>query len=89
MTRKQIEETAQDYLSQVELMNKICEEIEEKIEELKDKYRSVANQNIYMKLYKSEFGEYRDYVEAVALELRNKNNGNKDKISTSPNNHVA
>ena len=47
--------------------------IESKIKKLQEEHASLFNCPIYEWLYKPEYGDYRNYVEAVANELRRRN----------------
>lgn len=48
-------------------------DIDEKILELQEQYINSINANIYKFLYKPEYGDYREYVQKVADELRRRN----------------
>ena len=68
-----VSEIADQYEEQVRLERLYQEDKERKIEELKQLISSSKNKPIYELLYKPEYGDYRQFVEYVAAELRCRN----------------
>ena len=68
-----VSEIADQYEEQVRLEKLYQEDKERKIEELKQLINSSKNKPIYKLLYKPEYGDYRQFVEDVAAELRRRN----------------
>ena len=68
-----VSEIADKYEEQVRLEKLYQEDKERKIEELKQLISSSKNKPIYKLLYKPEYGDYRQFVEDVAAELRRRN----------------
>lgn len=68
-----VSEIADQYEEQVRLEQLYREEKERKIKELEQLISSSRNKPIYKLLYKPEYGDYRQFVEDVAKELRRRN----------------
>ena len=68
-----VSEIADQYEEQVRFERLYQEDKERKIEELKQLISSSKNKPIYKLLYKPEYGDYRQFVEDVAVELRCRN----------------
>ena len=68
-----VSEIADQYEEQVRLEKLYQEDKERKIQELKQLISSSKNKPIYKLLYKPEYGDYRQFVEEVAAELRHRN----------------
>ena len=65
-----VSEIADQYEEQVRLEKLYQEDKERKIKELEQLISSSKNKPIYKLLYKPEYGDYRQFVEDVAAELR-------------------
>ena len=65
-----VSEIADKYEEQVRLEELYQEEKKQKIKELEQLISSSMNKPIYKLLYKPEYGDYRQFVEQVAAELR-------------------
>jgi len=61
---------ADQYDEQVRLEKLYQQDKREKIKELEQMISNSMNANIYKKFYKPEYGDYRQYVEEIAKELR-------------------
>ena len=61
---------ADQYVEQLRLEKIYQQDKQDKIAELERMIIGSLNTNIYKKLYKQEYGTYRQYVEEVARELR-------------------
>jgi hypothetical protein len=61
---------ADQYEEQVRLEKLYQQDKKEKIKELELMISNSINTNIYKNLYKPEYGDYRQYTEEVAKELR-------------------
>ena len=61
---------ADQYEEQVRLEKLYQQDKKEKIKELELMISNSKNANIYKKFYKPEYGDYRQYTEEVAKELR-------------------
>ena len=68
-----VSEIADQYEEQVRFEKLYQEDKERKIEELEQLISSSKNKPIYKLLYKPEYGDYRQFVEDVAAELRRRN----------------
>ena len=68
-----VSEIADQYEEQVRLEQLYREDKECKIKELQQLINSSFNRPIYKLLYKPEYGDYRQFVEQVASELRGRN----------------
>lgn len=68
-----VSEIADQYEEQVRLERLYREDKERKIKELEQLISNSVNKPIYKLLYKPEYGEYRQFVETVAAELRRRN----------------
>ena len=68
-----VSEIADQYEEQVRLEKLYQEDKEQKIKELQQLISSSKNKPIYKLLYKPEYGDYRQFVEDVAAELRRRN----------------
>ena len=68
-----VSEIADQYEEQVRLEKLYQEEKKRKIKELEQLISSSKNKPIYKLLYKPEYGDYRQFVEDVAAELRRRN----------------
>lgn len=68
-----VSEIADQYEEQVRLEQLYREDKQRKIKELEQLISSSINKPIYNLLYKSEYGDYRQFVEQVAVELRRRN----------------
>ena len=68
-----VSEIADQYEEQVRLEKLYQEDKERKIKELEQLISSSKNKPIYKLLYKPEYGDYRQFVEDVAAELRRRN----------------
>lgn len=68
-----VSEIADQYEEQVRLEKLYQEDKERKIKELEQLISSSKNKPIYKLLYKPEYGDYRQFVENVAAELRRRN----------------
>ena len=68
-----VSEIANQYEEQVRLEKLYREDKEQKIKELEQLISSSMNKPIYKLLYKPEYGDYRQFVEDVAAELRRRN----------------
>ena len=66
---------ADQYEEQIMLENLYQEDKKQKIKELEQMISNSMNANIYKKFYKSEYGDYRQYVELIAKELRRRHDG--------------
>ena len=69
-----LSEIANQYEEQVRLENIYREDKEIKIKELEQLIISSFNKPIYKLLYKPEYGDYREFVEQLSMELRRRNN---------------
>ena len=70
-----VSEIADQYEEQIMLENLYQEDKKQKIKELEQMISNSMNANIYKKFYKSEYGDYRQYVELIAKELRRRHDG--------------
>ena len=68
-----VSEIADQYEEQVRFEKLYQEDKERKIEELEQLISRSKNKPIYKLLYKPEYGDYRQFVEDVAAELRRRN----------------
>lgn len=68
-----VSEIADQYEEQVRIEKLYQEDKERKIKELEQLISSSRNKPIYRLLYKPEYGDYRQFVEEVAKELRRRN----------------
>lgn len=68
-----VSEIADQYEEQVRIEKLYQEDKERKIKELEQLISSSKNKPIYKLLYKLEYGDYRQFVEDVAAELRRRN----------------
>lgn len=68
-----VSEIADKYEEQVRLEKLYQEEKKQKIKELELMISNSKNKPIYKLLYKPEYGDYRQFVEQVAVELRGRN----------------
>ena len=68
-----VSEIADQYEEQARLEQLYREDKERKIKELEQLISSSRNKPIYKLLYKPEYGDYRQFVEDVAKELRRRN----------------
>ena len=68
-----VSEIADQYEEQVRLERLYRQDKERTIKELKQLISSSRNKPIYKLLYKAEYGDYRQFVEQVAEELRRRN----------------
>ena len=68
-----VSEIADQYEEQVRLEKIYQEEKKQKIKELELMISNSKNKPIYKLLYKPEYGDYRQFVEEVAKELRRRN----------------
>lgn len=68
-----VSEIADQYEEQVRLEQLYREDKERKIKELEQLISSSMNKPIYKLLYKAEYGDYKQFVEQVAVELRRRN----------------
>ena len=68
-----VSEIADKYEEQVRLEELYQEDKKQKIKELEQLISSSMNKPIYKLLYKPEYGDYRQFVERVAAELRGRN----------------
>ena len=68
-----VSEIADQYEEQVRLEKLYQEEKKQKIKELELMISNSKNKPIYKLLYKPEYGDYRQFVEQVAVELRGRN----------------
>lgn len=68
-----VSEIADQYEEQVRLEKLYQEDKKQKIKELEQMISSSMNKPIYKLLYKPEYGDYRQFVEDVAKELRRRN----------------
>lgn len=68
-----VSEIADQYEEQVRLEKIYREDKKQKIKELEQLISSSMNKPIYKLLYKPEYGDYRQFVEEVAKELRCRN----------------
>lgn len=68
-----VSEIADQYEEQVRLEKLYQEEKKQKIKEFEQLISSSMNKPIYKLLYKPEYGDYRQFVEQVAKELRRRN----------------
>lgn len=68
-----VSEIADQYEEQVRLERLYQEDKKQKIKELERLISSSMNKPIYKLLYKPEYGDYRQFVEQVAVELRLRN----------------
>lgn len=68
-----VSEIADQYEEQVRIEKLYQEDKERKIKELEQLISSSRNKSIYRLLYKPEYGDYRQFVEEVAKELRRRN----------------
>jgi len=68
-----VSEIADQYEEQVRLEQLYREDKERKIKELEQLISSSRNKPIYKLLYKPEYGDYKQFVEQIAMELRRRN----------------
>lgn len=68
-----VSEIADQYEEQVRLEKLYQEDKKQKIKELELMISNSMNKPIYKLLYKPEYGDYRQFVEQVAAELRGRN----------------
>jgi hypothetical protein len=68
-----VSEITDQYEEQVRLEKIYQEDKERKIKELEQLISSSKDRSIYKLLYKPEYGDYRQFVEEVAKELRRRN----------------
>ena len=68
-----VSEIADQYEEQVRLEKLYQEDKKQKIKELELMISNSKNKQIYNLLYKPEYGDYRQFVEDVAKELRRRN----------------
>lgn len=68
-----VSKIADQYEEQVRLEQLYRENIERKIKELEQSISNSRNKLIYKLLYKAKYGDYRQFVEQVAEELRRRN----------------
>jgi hypothetical protein len=68
-----VSEIADQYEEQVRLEKLYQEDKKQKIKELELMISNSMNKPIYKLLYKPEYGDYRQFVEQVAVELRRRN----------------
>ena len=68
-----VSEIADKYEEQVRLEKIYQEDKKQKIKELELMISNSKNKPIYELLYKPEYGDYRQFVEQVAVELRRRN----------------
>ena len=68
-----VSEIADQYEEQVRFEKLYQEDKERKIEELEQLISRSKNKPMYKLLYKPEYGDYRQFVEDVAAELRRRN----------------
>lgn len=68
-----VSEIADQYEEHVRIEELYQEEKRQKIKELEQLIISSMNKPIYNLLYKPEYGDYRQFVEEVAKELRRRN----------------
>ena len=68
-----VSEIANQYEEQVRLEKLYREDKEQKIKKLEQLISSSMNKPIYKLLYKPKYGDYRQFVEDVAAELRRRN----------------
>ena len=73
LTSGVVSEIADQYEKHVRLEKLYQEDKERKIKELEQLISSSRNKPIYQLLYKPEYGDYRQFVENVAAELRRRN----------------
>lgn len=64
---------ADEYEEQVRLEKLYREDKKQKIKELEQLINNSINKSIYKLIYKPEYGDYRQFVEEVAKELRFRN----------------
>jgi len=70
-----VSEIADQYEEHVRLEKLYQEDKKQKIKELELMISNSMNKPIYKLLYKPEYGDYRQFVEQVAVELRRRTNG--------------
>lgn len=68
-----VSEIADQYEEQVRIEELYQEDKKQKIKELELMISNSKNKPIYKLLYKPEYGDYRQFVEQVAVELRGRN----------------
>jgi hypothetical protein len=68
-----VSEIADQYEEQVKLEKIYQEDKRQRIKELEQLIISSMNKPIYNLLYKPEYGDYRQFAEQVAVELRRRN----------------
>jgi len=68
-----IKEIVDEYLNQENFRKREIENVEKQIQELSKKRQRIFCKNIYSLIYKLEYGDYHEYVEEVAKELRRRN----------------
>lgn len=68
-----VSEIADQYEEHVRLEKLYQEDKKQKIKELELMISNSMNKPIYKLLYKPEYGDYRQFVEQVAVELRRRN----------------
>lgn len=68
-----ISQIADQYEKEVEIEKQFQEEKRKQIKELEQLIISSLHKPIYKLLYKEEYGDYREYSESVAKELRRRN----------------
>jgi hypothetical protein len=73
MDAEVIKKVADQYEEQVRFMKAQQQEIKNQIQQLNYEYNQLGNKNFYNLLYRSEFGDYRQFVEDIAKELRKRN----------------
>ena len=70
MTPKQLNQAVQSYLTQHEAEQTYRAVIHGKISELEKQLQESYEKNLYMLIYKQEYGDYKKFVEHVAERLR-------------------
>jgi glutathionyl-hydroquinone reductase len=70
MTREEISKVVREYIEQYKFGAMYREELRLEIDKYEKLISDSFNKNIYMLIYKREYGAYRDFVETVAKALR-------------------
>ena len=70
MTPEQVNQAVQSYLTQYEAEQTYRAVIQGKISELEKQLQESQEKNLYMLIYKREYGDYKKFVEHVAERLR-------------------
>lgn len=73
MNKQTLTSIADKYEEQVKFEQQHREDLQRQIKELEKQIIDSYNKPIYKLLYKTEYGDYSNFVEVLATELRNRN----------------